>query len=107
MSRAVVTWPGSGRPEALRKTVDRIPSERAVRVMRSANAASVPAMFSATTAATSLADLTQSAPTASATVRVDPALAPSFDGGWAAAAGETVKAEFIARRPLSTSLNRM
>ena len=38
MSRAVVLWPGSGRPEALRKTVPRMPSARALAVIMMAKA---------------------------------------------------------------------
>ena len=33
MSRAVVNWPGSGRPLALRNTVPFMPSERALAVI--------------------------------------------------------------------------
>ena len=42
MARAVVTWAGSGSPDAFRKTVRDIPSERAVLVMRAAKSASEP-----------------------------------------------------------------
>ncbi len=57
----MVTLGGVGRPEALRKVVRVMPMARAISVMRRAKAASEPAMFSATTAATSLADFTVSA----------------------------------------------
>ena len=90
MSRAVVTWPGSGRPLALRKVVRDMPSWRALLVMRWAKALSEPATCSAMAVATSLADLVTSARMASRTLMVWPGLRPSFDGAWAAAWAETV-----------------
>ena len=80
MSRAVVTWPGFGRPDALRKVVFVMPMLRAVRVMRWAKALSVPPRFSAIAVATSLADLTTMARIAVSTVMLSPALTPSFEG---------------------------
>ncbi|RWQ27861.1 MAG: D-alanyl-D-alanine carboxypeptidase, partial [Mesorhizobium sp.] len=48
MSRAVVCWTPSGRPEALRKTVLRMPIWRALAVIIAANASSLPPRYSAT-----------------------------------------------------------
>ena len=85
MSRAVVIWLGLGRPEALAKVVRLMPIERAVRVMRLAKADSLPPRFSATAAATSLADFTTRARMAVSTVKVLPGLTPSLEGDMEAA----------------------
>ena len=61
MSRAVVIWPGSGRPEALRKVVERMPIWRALAVIIAAKLSSVPPRYSAIATATSLADLVTTA----------------------------------------------
>ena len=66
-----------------------MPSARAVRFMRAAKPATLPPMFSATTTATSLADLVTSARIASSTAIVEPGFRPSFEGGWRAALAET------------------
>lgn len=58
MSRAVVTWRPSGRPEALTKTVRLMPSWRALAVIIRAKPLSEPASFSPMAEAASLADLT-------------------------------------------------
>ena len=89
MSRAVVTWLRSGRPEALRKVVRFIPSARARVVIFSANRPSLPPRRSATTVAASLADLVISARIAWRTVIVSPGFSPSRDGGREAATAET------------------
>ena len=101
MSRAVVTWAGSGRPEALRNTVLVMPSSSAVLVMRAAKADSDTARFSLTAAATSLADLVTTALMASSTVMVLSGLRPSFDGAMAAARFETFN--FVSSLILPTS----
>ena len=56
MSRAVVTWPGSGRPEALWKTVRDMPSARALAVILAAKASSEPPRYSPMATAMSLAE---------------------------------------------------
>ncbi len=61
MSRAVVSWPASGRPLALWNCVAFMPSRAAVSVMRLAKAASEPEISSAKPEATSLAERATSA----------------------------------------------
>ena len=73
MSRAVVIWALSGRPWAFLNVVLFIPSFRAYEVISFANSFSVPDIFSATTVATSFADLTINAITASSTLMLVPA----------------------------------
>ena len=105
MSRAVVTWPGLGRPEALRKVVRDMPMLRAVRVMRWAKALSLPPMFSATAVATSLADFTTMALMAVSTVIVSPAFTPSFEGATLVARADTLMGELRVRLPAVISWN--
>ncbi len=57
MSRAVESWRRFGRPEALRNVVRLMPRSRARWVIIRANLNSLPPIASATTVATSLADL--------------------------------------------------
>ena len=85
MSRAVVTCPSCGRPEALRNTVRAMPRSRAIAVMRAANASSLPATFSASATAASLPDATIAALMACRTVITCPAFRPNFTGLWPAA----------------------
>ncbi len=80
MSCAVVTWLRSGRPEALRNVVRCMPSPRARVVIFWANWPSLPPSRSATTVATSFADLVISASIAWRTVIVSPGLRPRRDG---------------------------
>ena len=90
MSRAVVTWSRSGRPEALRKVVRVIPSARAFMVIIWAKRSSEPPpRYSPSAAAASLADLVTRARIASSTVRVMPEVRPRRDGGMDAALPET------------------
>lgn len=93
MSRAVVICSSFGRPEALRKSVLRMPIRRAVSVISLAKFSSVPAKFSAMVTAASLADCVTSALTASLTLMVAPGLRPSLVGAWLAARSVTVKSE--------------
>ena len=99
MSRAVVTCERSGRPDALRNLVRVMPSCFAVRVMRCANAFWLPPMLSATTTATSLADLVTSALMALSTVIQDPALRPSLEGCCLEAYFDTRRRVFFLIRP--------
>ncbi len=85
MSRAVVSCSSLGRPEALRKVVFFMPRLRAVWVITRPKFSSVPARFSAMTAAASLADLVTRALMASSTLMVEPGFRPSLVGAWAAA----------------------
>ena len=89
ISRAVVTWALSGRPEALRKTVLLIPSSRARCVIMRAKFDSVPPNASPTTTATSLAERTTRALIASSTVILLPADSHSFEAGMEAAWEDT------------------
>ncbi|GAV36117.1 hypothetical protein ROTAS13_03802 [Roseomonas sp. TAS13] len=90
MSRAVVTWRGSGRPEALRKTVLVIPIWRARSVISRAKRASLPSPRNSPTAeAASLADLVTRARIASRTVMVEPGFSQSLEGGREAACRDT------------------
>ena len=68
-----ICWPSGGRPEALTKLVERIPSSRARRVISWAKRCSLPPIRSAIATATSLAEWTVMAGIASATLRVSPA----------------------------------
>ena len=61
MSWAVDCWPRCGNPDALRKVVRAMPNWRALAVIISAKRRSVRPSASATTEATSLADLITSA----------------------------------------------
>jgi len=70
MSRAVVSCFEFGRPDAFLKVVLDMPRLRAFSVMSRAKFVTVPPRFSATTAATSFADLVTSALIASCT-RID------------------------------------
>jgi hypothetical protein len=85
MSRAVLRWRASGSPDALRKTVEVMPSWRALAVIIAAKRSSVPPRNSATAVATSLADLVAKARIAVSTGRDCPALRPSLEGGRLAA----------------------
>ena len=105
MSSAVVTCLGSGRPEALTKRVRCMPSPRARTVISAANASSEPLSASATTTATSLADLIAMAWAASFTLMVEPALRPSRDGGREAAVCDTGSSSSRESRPVSTASN--
>ena len=93
MSRAVVTWPEFGRPEAFRKVERDMPMLRAVLVMRWAKAFSEPPRFSATAAATSLADLTTRARIAVSTVMLWPAFTPSLEGAMPVARADILMGE--------------
>ena len=80
MSRAVVTWPESGRPDALRNVVPRMPSARAFCVMSSAKWASDPPTASARAIAMSFADLVINALIASMTAICSPGSRSSLVG---------------------------
>ncbi len=90
MSRALISWRGSGRPDALAKWVWVMPSSCARRVIRVAKRGSLPPSFSARATAMSLADLTAMARIASSTVIMPPAGMPSLLGAWLAACWETM-----------------
>ncbi len=106
MSRAVVTWSGSGRPEALRKVVRVMPRARARSVIIWPNRASEPpARYSPTTAAASLADFVTRARIACSTVRLDPGARPSFEGGRAAASADTGSGVASDSRPSRSASN--
>ena len=90
MSRAVVTWASSGRPEALRKTVAVMPSWRAFRVISPAKRSSLPAMCSATAMATSLALLVIRILTASRRVISSPSARSSLEGAAVTAVAENL-----------------
>ena len=105
MSRAVVRWSGSGRPEALRNTVPVMPSWRARAVICAANCSSVPPRNSATATATSLPDLTASDRIALSASIVWPALMPILDGGWRDAFADTGISVVFDRRPWSIASN--
>ena len=77
MSRAVVNWCGSGKPDALRKVVSFIPRRSAARFIIVANLASVPPTASASTTAASLADSVTSARIACFTDMLSPVRSPS------------------------------
>ena len=81
MSRAVVIWPESGRPDALRKVVERMPIWRALAVIMAAKLSSLPPRYSAIAAATSFADLVTTARIAVSTSTLPPRLKPIFVGG--------------------------
>ena len=85
MSRAVVTCSSLGRPEALRNTVDIMPMAWAFLVIIRAKLPSVPARFSATVTATSLAESVTRALMASLVRMVDPGFRLSLVGDWLAA----------------------
>jgi hypothetical protein len=80
-----------------------MPSARAVRFMRPAKAETLPPTFSATTTATSLADLVVSARMASSTLMVEPAFTPTLDGAWRAAFADTLSLLPSESRPASSS----
>ena len=82
-----------------------MPMARAVRVMRWAKSLSVPPRFSATAAATSLADLTTSARMAVSTVIVLPGFTPSFEGAMPAARADMRMGELSLILPLFRSWN--
>ena len=84
-----------------------MPIERALSVMRRAKLYSVPPMASATTTATSLADLVTSARIASRTLIVLPGFRPSFEGAWEAACLETLSRLLRVKRPASICSNSM
>ena len=108
MSRAVVTWSRSGRPEALRKVVRVMPSARAFRVIIWAKRSSLPPpRCSPSAAAASLADLVTRARIASSTVSVMPAARPSREGGMEAASAETRIGLERAMRPSRRASNAM
>ena len=90
MSRAVETCRRLGKPEAFLKRVLRIPRERALRVIILAKLISVFPSDSATTTATSFADLVMSARIASFTVIDWPRFKPSLDGAIPCARRETL-----------------
>ena len=85
MSRAVVCCIESGRPDALRKVVSRIPSCRALAVIMAANRSSVPPRCSPMAVATSLADLVMSASAAASAGMDWPGRKPILVGGLDAA----------------------
>ena len=85
MSRAVVTCSSLGRPEALRNSVDIMPSSCAFLVITLAKFCSVPARFSAMVTAASLAERVTRALTASAARMVAPGFRLSLVGAWLAA----------------------
>ena len=103
MSRAVVTCPGSGRPEALRKVVRDMPSERAVLVIRWAKAVSLPAIFSPMATATSFAESVITALIASSILIVWAGLRPSLVGGRPEALREIESSLSSVRWPASSS----
>ena len=84
-----------------------MPSKRAVLVMRTAKAASDPAMFSPIAAAASLADRVTRALMAFSAVIVAPALSPSLEGGRFAAWRETSSLVVRDIRPALISSNRI
>lgn len=85
ISRAVVNWPGSGRPLALRKTVPFMPSCRALAVIMRAKVVSSPPSISPSAVAESFADLVTIDRIAVSTVTEPPGFTPSFVGASAEA----------------------
>ena len=85
-SRALMWWPSSGRPEALRKADWVIPSSWARLVISSAKVASLPARPSATTTQASLPDWTMMPWISASTGTLLPASTnirlPSIDWAW-------------------------
>ena len=107
MSRAVVIISGSGRPEALRKVVRVIPSERARCVIARAKLSSSPARASATAAAMSLAERVMSERMALSVERLPPAGMPSLEGGREAASALTRIGVLRFSRPSRIASNNM
>ena len=105
MSRAVVTWSSSGRPEAFWKTVCVMPSWRALAVIICANLVSLPAMWSAMATATSLADFVISTLMASIRAIFSPGSKSSLEGATAAAAGVISICVWVLSRPWASCSN--
>ncbi len=99
MSRAVVSCPEFGRPDAFLKVVDFMPRARALAVIICANLVSVPPRCSPTAAAMSFAERVTSARIACSAVTLPPARTPSFEGGIDAACLETLMRVFFLTLP--------
>ena len=103
MSRAVVTCSPLGRPEALRNTVELMPSWRALAVICCAKLSSSPPSASASTIAASLADRVTSPITASRTMTLPPGTMPILVGGALSALLDTAKPSPSESRPESSA----
>ena len=107
MSRAVVSWPELGRPEAFLNVVFFMPSARALAVIICANLVSVPPRCSPTAAAISFAERVTSERIACSAVTLPPARTPSLEGGIAAACLETLMRVFLETLPDCMASNSM